>query len=75
MSDKTPLYSLFRAVGLLSGVGFMLVLSTLAGYGLGWLVDYFLGLDLFKFLGVLFGAAAGLLGVIRLVRSVEKDVR
>jgi F0F1-type ATP synthase assembly protein I len=73
MRQRKPEFSALRASGLLMGLGFTLVLATLAGYGLGYLVDIWLGIDVLKYLGLLVGAAAGLVSVVRLVRSVSDE--
>ena len=73
MRQRKPDFGVLRASGMLMGIGFTLVLSTLAGYGLGYLVDALLGIDAVKYAGVVLGAAAGLVGVVRLVRSVSDE--
>lgn len=73
MRQRKPDFTAMRASGMLTGIGFTLVLSTLAGYGLGYLVDSLLGIDALKYLGVLLGAAAGLVGVVRLAKSANDE--
>ena len=73
MRKKLTTAEIIRGTGLLTGLGVMLVLSTLAGYGLGWLVDGWLHIDLFKYVGVILGTVAGMIEIVRLARAVEKN--
>jgi F0F1-type ATP synthase assembly protein I len=59
-------------VGEYTSLGFMLPAATLAGYGIGYLLDRWLGTTFLKIVFLLLGIAAGL---VQVVRQVQKDTK
>ncbi|HVN81572.1 MAG TPA: AtpZ/AtpI family protein [Terriglobia bacterium] len=59
----------------LLSIGIMLPACIGIGYGIGYLLDHFLGTRMvFKVIFLLFGIAAGFINLFRTVNKVEHDV-
>ncbi|MFW6386345.1 MAG: AtpZ/AtpI family protein [Bacillota bacterium] len=72
--DKKDWLKIMQALGLLTQVGFIIVLCAGAGFLLGYLLDNLAGTNyLFKIPGVLLGIAAGFLTVYRLIKGIILD--
>ena len=57
-------------VGEYTSLAFMLPAATVVGYGIGWLLDRWLGTSFLKGIFLLLGIAAGF---VQLIRQVQKD--
>ena len=65
---------LVRSLAELGALGFILVASTFAFMGLGWLCDHYLGTSPFGVIGgILIGAAMGLYNLIRTATRFKSD--
>ncbi|MEE8257272.1 MAG: AtpZ/AtpI family protein [Acidobacteriota bacterium] len=63
---------LWAKVGFYSSLGFLLPAAALAGFGLGWLVDRWLGTEpVFGILVGMLGAGAGFVELLRLLKRSE----
>ncbi|HEY6290246.1 MAG TPA: AtpZ/AtpI family protein [Terriglobia bacterium] len=63
-------------VAFYTGLSFIIPVTAVAGYGLGWFLDRHLHTTpVLAFIGTLVGAAAGIIDVIRTVMRREKSGR
>jgi len=71
---KNDWRQIMRAFSLLTEVGLIIIVSAGIGFGMGYLVDNFLGFNLFfKLTGLLIGLAAGFYTVYKLLISTYDD--
>jgi len=67
-------YRPLRAAGVLGGLGFLLVATTMFGYWVGHWLDRRWGTDPWlSVVGLLFGVAAGFMEMIRLISRYSND--
>jgi F0F1-type ATP synthase assembly protein I len=69
--DESPLVTVARY----SEIGFMIPAAVFVGYALGWCADRFLHTHWFYLFGIIFGAVAGFVSMIRraLQATAEED--
>ena len=74
MSDRRDDQSgLWKTVGAVSGLGFVLFASIGSGYFLGWLLDRWLGTTpIFALVAACLGLAGGLIEILQILKRVEK---
>lgn len=66
--------SAFRQIGILSGVGITLVVSTVLGLAGGYALDRWLGTSpWFTLIGLLLGIASGFVSLFRAVGQADRD--
>ena len=64
---------LWETVGIYSGLGFAFFASIGGGYGLGWLLDRWLGTaPIFSLILAGLGLAGGLIEILQILKRVEK---
>jgi len=56
-----------------SEIGFMIPAAVLVGYFLGWMADHFLHTHWIYLVGIIFGAVAGFVSMIRRALECSKD--
>jgi len=56
-----------------SEIGFIIPAAVLLGYGLGWLLDRAFQVHWLNIAGVIFGAIAGFIQMIRMVSRLNRD--
>lgn len=72
--DNKDWRQIMRGLSLLTEVGLMIVSAAGIGFGLGYLIDSFLGFELlFKLTGLIAGLAAGFYSVYKLLISTFDD--
>jgi F0F1-type ATP synthase assembly protein I len=57
-----------------SEIGFMIPAAVLVGYFLGWVADHFLHTHWLYLVGIIFGAVAGFVSMIRRAMHASADV-
>jgi len=67
--------SVWVQVGRLSGLAFLLPVSTFAGYAVGWLLDRLFQTKFLYLVFLLFGIAGGLVELIRTLQRESRDER
>jgi hypothetical protein len=66
----------YLGIGVGISIAYTMVGATLAGLGIGWLIDRAAGTQIFRYVGTLIGAVVGLAGAIfTVVRAQNKDGR
>jgi ATP synthase protein I len=69
-----PTKSSVGSLGALSAVGIAFVLAVIFGFGIGLLLDRWLGTSpIFVIVFFFFGVAAGIINVVRTVNAVTRD--
>jgi ATP synthase protein I len=69
-----PSQSSIGSLGALSAVGIGFVLAVIIGFGIGYVLDRWLGTSpLFVIVFFFFGVAAGIVNVVRTVNAVTRD--
>jgi ATP synthase protein I len=64
----------YQQLGDLLTVGIMFPVCIGIGYGMGWLLDRWLGTQsVFKIVFLLFGIAAGFINLFKVVRKIDKS--
>jgi len=73
---RSDQYDVWRQVGAVSGLGFVLFACIGGGYFLGWLVDRWLGTTpIFALIVAGLGLAGGLIEILQILKRVEKRDR
>jgi F0F1-type ATP synthase assembly protein I len=67
--EESPLVMVARY----SEIGFMIPAAVLVGYFLGWMVDHFLHTHWIYLVGIILGAVAGFVSMIRTALQSSKD--